>query len=69
MSANLETMMNPGETAKVLNIPTLGSRAERRENRYHFFTSEKYRMTNHRPHTIFFTSEKHRMTYQIVSRF
>ena len=59
MSANLETMIDSGEAAKVVNIPTLGSRAERRENRYHFFfTSEKYRMTNHRPRTIFFTSEK-----------
>ena len=69
MSANLETMIESGEAAKVVNIPTLGSRAERRENRYHFFTSEKHRMTNHRQHTIFFTSEKNRMTNQIVSRF
>ena len=37
MSANLETMIDSGEAAKVVNIPTLGSRAERRENRYHFF--------------------------------
>ena len=71
MSANLETMIDSGEAAKVVNIPTLGSRAERREKRYHFFqfTSEKYRMTNHRPHTTFFTSEKNRMTNQIVCRF
>ena len=34
-----------------------------------FLTSEKYRMTNHKPHTIFFTSEKNRMANQIVSRF
>ena len=48
MSANLETMNDSGEAAKVaiMNIPTLGSRAERRENRYDFFTSEKNRMTN-----------------------
>ena len=64
---NLETMIDSGEAAKVVNIPTLGSRAE--ENRYDFFTSEKYRMTNHRSHTIFFTSEKNRMTNQIISRF
>ena len=69
MSANLETMIDSGEAAKVVNVPTLGSRAKRREKRYHFFTSEKHRMTNHRPHTIFFTSEKNRMTNQIVSRF
>ena len=70
MSANLETMIDSGEAAKVVNIPPLGSRAESRENRHHFFfTSEKYRMTNHRTHTIFFTSEKNRMTNQIVSRF
>ena len=37
MSANIETMIESGEAAKVVNIPTLGSRAERRENRYHFF--------------------------------
>ena len=41
MSANLETMIDSGEAEKVVNISTLGSRAERRENRYHFFTSEK----------------------------
>ena len=70
MSANLETMIDSGEAAKVVNIPTLGSRSKRRENRYDFFHySEKYRMTNHRPYTIFFISEKNRMTNQIVSIF
>ena len=37
MSANLETMIDSGEAAKVVNIPTLGSRAESRENRQDLF--------------------------------
>ena len=63
MSANL------GEAVKVVNIPTLEAAPKGGKTDITFFTSEKYRMTNHRPHTIFFTSEKNRMTNQIVSRF
>ena len=37
MSANLETMIDSWKAAKVVNIPTLESRAEMRENLYHFF--------------------------------
>ena len=70
MSANIETMIESGEAAKVVNIPTLGEAAPKGgKTDITFFTSEKHRMTNHRPHTIFFTSEKNRMTNQIVSRF
>ena len=53
MSANLETMIDSGEAAKVVNVPTLGIRAESKETRYDFFKLVKNRMT--RPHTIFFT--------------
>ena len=40
-SANLETMIDSGEAAKVVNIPTLGSRAERREKPISFFSLVK----------------------------
>ena len=68
-------MIDSGEAAKVVNIPTLGrldlweAAPKGGKTDIIFFTSEKYRMTNHRPRTIFFTSEKNRMTNQIVSGF
>ena len=68
MSANLETMIDSGEAAKVVN--TLWEAAPKfGKTDIIFFTSEKYGMTNHRPHTIFFTSEKNRMTNQLLCRF
>ena len=69
MSANLETMIDSGEAAKVVKISIWEAAPKGGKTDVIFFTSEKYRMTNHRPHTIFFSSEKNRMTNQIVSRF
>ena len=62
--------ISSGEAVKVVNIPTFREAVPKGgETDTTFFTSEKYCMTNHGPHTIFFTSEKNRMTNQIVSRF
>ena len=73
INCSTETMSaNLGEAAKVVNIPTFiiwEAAPKGGKTDITFFTSEKYRMTNHRPHTIFFNSEKNRMNNQIVSRF
>ena len=54
MSANLETMVDSREAAKVVN--TLWEAAPKGgKTDIIFFTSKKIRMTNLRPHTIFFT--------------
>ena len=67
MSADLETMIDSGESCEHSHFGKQRRKAGK-PIRF-FFTSEKYRMTNHRPHAICFTSEKNRMTNQIVSRF
>ena len=67
MSANLKTLIDSEEAAKVVIIHFGKPCQKAGKPILFFFTSEIYRMTNHRPLTIFFTSEKNRMTNQIVS--